>query len=226
MERILAIRRRIGGINYSKKTISVDLFLGGTPDSTAQDLGRPPDGRSSTALLASAVGKCLSHQNLTSVPHSGTKSFCPPARNSESSLDPSARKIERPDQPFGRAFHPPEGREHEVRVLYPRQGPAIRALMAVMDRHRDDIWNFFGVPTSNPDFTREPVLEPIPSHEAAFLLLKERKQRTVSLDGSPLEPGAFLAHLNGLLAGVPCHRLTAGPRDKRLSLVLQCLGKG
>ena len=31
------------------------------------------------------------------------------ARNSESSLDPSARKIERPDQPFGRAFHPPEG---------------------------------------------------------------------------------------------------------------------
>jgi hypothetical protein len=107
MERILAIRRRIGGINYSKKTISVDLFLGGTPDSTAQDLGRPPDGRSSTALLASAVGKCLSHQNLTSVPHSGTKSLCPSARTSESILLPSTGNTKR----SGRELRPDPFRE-------------------------------------------------------------------------------------------------------------------
>jgi len=46
MERILAIRRRLAGINYSKKTITVEFLLGGTPDSTTQDFARPPDGKS------------------------------------------------------------------------------------------------------------------------------------------------------------------------------------
>jgi hypothetical protein len=97
MERNLAIRRRIGGITYSQKTVKVEFVYGSGVEGSDSDSGRISD------------GKRLINQNLTAVPHSGTKSFCPPARNSESSLDPSARKIERPDQPFGRAFHPPEG---------------------------------------------------------------------------------------------------------------------
>jgi hypothetical protein len=39
-------RRLIGGINYSKKTISVEFLLGGTQESTSQDFSRPPDGKS------------------------------------------------------------------------------------------------------------------------------------------------------------------------------------
>ena len=95
MERILAIRRRLAGINYSKKTISVEFYLGRPLESTSQDLARPPD------------GKCLSHQNLTPVPHSGTKSFCPPARTSESNLLDSSEKEKGSNRlaqsdPFGR----------------------------------------------------------------------------------------------------------------------------
>jgi hypothetical protein len=81
MERILAIRRRIRRINYSKKTISVEFILGGPVDSTSQDLARPPD------------GKRVLNQNLTSVPHSGTKSFNPPARTSESNLFQTGEKL-------------------------------------------------------------------------------------------------------------------------------------
>ena len=77
--------------------MKVEFVYGSGVEGSDSDSGRISD------------GKRLLNQNLTAVPHSGTKSFCPPARNSESSLDPSARKIERPDQPFGRAFHPPEG---------------------------------------------------------------------------------------------------------------------
>ena len=84
MERILAIRRRIRRINYSKKTISVEFLFGGPLDSTSQDLTRPPDGKS------------LLNQNLTPVPHSGTKSFSPPARTSHSILLPPAPKAMRP----------------------------------------------------------------------------------------------------------------------------------
>ena len=80
MERILAIRRRIGGITYSKKTISVEFLYGRLLDPPSGDFSRPPD------------GKRTLNQNLTPVPHSGTKSFCPPARTSESNLCPPAEK--------------------------------------------------------------------------------------------------------------------------------------
>ena len=83
-EKILAVRRNIHQVLYGKDSISVDFIVSrglGTPES---DFARPPDGKS------------LVNQNLTAVPHSGTKSFCPPARNSESSLCPPAKNRKNP----------------------------------------------------------------------------------------------------------------------------------
>jgi hypothetical protein len=83
-EKALAVRRNIHQVHYGKDSIGVDFILGrplGTPES---DVAPPPDGKS------------LVNQNLTSVPHSGTKSFCPPARTSESSLCPSAENRKSP----------------------------------------------------------------------------------------------------------------------------------
>ncbi|MBL0250059.1 MAG: recombinase family protein [Elusimicrobia bacterium] len=45
MERILAIRQRLAGINYSKKTTSVEFFYGRPSDAAAPDFARPPDGK-------------------------------------------------------------------------------------------------------------------------------------------------------------------------------------
>jgi hypothetical protein len=39
-------RRRLAGINYSKKTITPEFFYGESLDSTSQDFARPPDGKS------------------------------------------------------------------------------------------------------------------------------------------------------------------------------------
>jgi len=77
MERILAIRRHISGINYSKKTISVEFKYGRPSDALDSDSARPPDGKSllnkrptlaapraapleSTSARTSESGPCLS----------------------------------------------------------------------------------------------------------------------------------------------------------------------
>ena len=45
MERILAIRQRLAGINYSKKTTSVEFFYGRPSDAAAPHIAPPPDGK-------------------------------------------------------------------------------------------------------------------------------------------------------------------------------------
>jgi site-specific DNA recombinase len=60
MERILAIRRQLAGISYSKKTISVHFFF-----------ARPPD------------GSCLSKSSPSAAALRAAPPFCPPARKIE-----------------------------------------------------------------------------------------------------------------------------------------------
>jgi hypothetical protein len=80
-----------------------------------------------------------------------------------------------------------------------------------------------------PDFTRGPVLTPIPSHEAAFLVMGELKQE---LDfGSDLGPSApqavdYFMELNALLEGTSCYRVTPGKLDALKGMALGILGNG
>ena len=46
MERYLSIRRHLAGIGYSKKTVSVEFFLGGPKSESENDFARPTDGKS------------------------------------------------------------------------------------------------------------------------------------------------------------------------------------
>lgn len=121
----------------------------------------------------------------------------------------------------GVTLEPPrfEG-SHEWQVRHPRDAQTVRALAALLERHAPAVWNSSLVPGGIPDFDRIPCLTPIASHEAAFILLRERKQPSVT---GALRPGAFLAHLTGLLEGVACYRLTPGHREDRCNLVLQLL---
>lgn len=119
---------------------------------------------------------------------------------------------------------PDPGRPDDIHVVHPRDGAVVDALRTLLEAHADGYWTCSGIPGGRPDFEREPVLTPMPSHEAAFLLARERKQqRFRGEDGSIMGPGAALAHLNHLLGGVACYRLTAGWRERRLELALGVL---
>ena len=90
-------RRRVRRINYSQKTISVEFLYGRGGEGSDSDSARFSDGKS-----------LLNQRPTLAAPRAAPLESLS-ARNSESSLDPSARKMRKPDQPFGRAFHPPEG---------------------------------------------------------------------------------------------------------------------
>jgi len=103
----------------------------------------------------------------------------------------------------------------EWRIRYPRREGHGR-IMGLLRQHPDACWKAW----AQPDFSKEPVLSPIAPHEAAFFVLRELKQ-SLTRGGRPgaLSPGALMSHLGGLLTGVACHRLTPGPRERRLALV-------
>jgi len=109
-------------------------------------------------------------------------------------------------------------------LRYRREGGRTRRIKELLHRHRDAIWNVFSQPEVHPDFSKEPVLATIPSHEAAFYLLQELKHDLgeVRRPGA-LRPGALLSHLVSLLSGVTCYRLTPGPLDRCLALIQAAL---
>ena len=111
-------------------------------------------------------------------------------------------------------------------VRYPKRAGVAPRLSALLDKHREAVVMSSRPPSPGPDFRREPRLEPIPSHEAAFILLRERKQHLEALGADKVKAGAFLVHLNEILAGVACFRLTPGFRATRKELVLAAVGKG
>jgi len=110
-------------------------------------------------------------------------------------------------------------------VRYPREAGLAPRIKRILDQNRDGWWNAYALSDARPDFSKEPALVPIPPHEAAFFLLRELKH-SLTGNGRTLRPGALLTHLGGLLAGVACHRLTPGPRERRLALVRGLHGPG
>lgn len=110
-------------------------------------------------------------------------------------------------------------------IRYPRARTA--ALKALLDRHRDACWNAFSLAGVRPDFTGTPRLVRIPPAEAAFFLLRELRQDLLAPEApGALKPGALLAHLGGLLADVPCYRLSPGPLAHEVALVRHALAGG
>ena len=89
MERILAIRQRLAGINYSKTSCWVFFFSGAPSSPAAPDFARPPD------------GKRLSNQRPTTAASHAAPALDSPARNSESNLFPPARTANKPGRCSG-----------------------------------------------------------------------------------------------------------------------------
>ena len=105
-------------------------------------------------------------------------------------------------------------------VHYLREGDPTRRIKDLLQRHRDLIWNVFSLPDPHPGFTQQPVLSPIPPHDAAFHLLGDLKHDLIEAGRArTMKPGALLAHLSDLLSGVACFRLTPGPLEACLTLI-------
>ncbi len=113
------------------------------------------------------------------------------------------------------------------RIQYPAgRGltPKIRELLAT---HEQRIWNVYRVDTVLPDFERDPVLSRIPTHEAAFRLLRDLKQAPVFFqngDAHRHAPGEFFVELNKLLKGVPCYQLSVGKLEGMVGLIQGLVG--
>lgn len=72
----------------------------------------------------------------------------------------------------------------------------------------------------SPEFTKEPVLTRISSHETAHFLLEELKREP---EGLRVKPGRYFAKLVELLSAVPCWRLTTGNLDRMRDLAASTL---
>jgi len=122
------------------------------------------------------------------------------------------------EQPWGAA-----SREWLVRYRrLPGQTGRARVILA---QHREAIWSVYTLQGPAPDFTGTPRLEALTSLQAAFFLLKELKHTPLS-GSSTTRPGALLAQLGHLLAGVACFRLGPGPMDQRLGLLQDAVRGG
>jgi hypothetical protein len=110
-------------------------------------------------------------------------------------------------------------------IQYPREGNFTRRIKELLHQHRDAIWNVYSLPDVHPDFSVEPVMARIPSHEAAFFLLRELKHSLMEErpHSRALKPGVLMSHLGSLLSGVICFRLSPGPLDQRLNLIQKAL---
>ncbi len=80
--------------------------------------------------------------------------------------------------------------------------------------------NVFASETARPDFSRSPVLESIPAHQAAYGLLPGLKQGG-GTSGEERGAGSAvrLKELIELLANTACYRITVGQLEEEAPLV-------
>ncbi|MEA2014254.1 MAG: hypothetical protein U9N38_02970 [Thermodesulfobacteriota bacterium] len=108
------------------------------------------------------------------------------------------------------------------RIRYPAGRGLSSRVRELLATHKEWIWNVYRVDRARPDFEKDPVLTPIPTHEAAFSLLRDLKQGPEFFqagDARPAAHGEFFMELNRLLEGVPCYRLTTGRLGEMAGLI-------
>jgi hypothetical protein len=113
------------------------------------------------------------------------------------------------------------------RVRYPVGQGLSRKIKGLLRNHQEHIWNAYRIDAIRPDFTREPILTPIASHEAVFHLLRGLKQDLSFQEktgASEDSPGRFFMTLHGLLEGVSCYRLSVGRLEAMRDLLLEAAG--
>ncbi|MEW6366680.1 MAG: hypothetical protein AB1714_18780 [Acidobacteriota bacterium] len=114
------------------------------------------------------------------------------------------------------------GNEYQIR--YARSPESTRRISAILERHRDDIWDAHRVTSSAHDFDRMPVLSRMRNDEACFYLLREMKRETAAhFTGDGRKPGKLFMELNALLEGVRSYRLSPGRLDLEVESVLSTL---
>lgn len=122
-----------------------------------------------------------------------------------------------------------KGEGFECHIVFPEKRGLSGKVGAVLARHRRTIWNVYRLNSPDrPDFSRDPVLSPIPLHEAAFFVMRELKQEhdlTESRDSSAGGSVGLFMELSWLLEGVPCFRLTPGRLDAMKRLVCNTLDR-
>jgi len=108
----------------------------------------------------------------------------------------------------------------EFHLDYPRGEGLAAALAELLKKHRECLLNVFSAETVRPDFSRSPVLEPVPVHRAAFGLLPGLKQR-VQTSGKDGEDGSAirLKALIEYLTGTACYKLTVGCLEEEAPLI-------
>lgn len=119
----------------------------------------------------------------------------------------------------GVSVTPLGGRGDAFQVRFPSGGRVTRALQAFLDGHEEDLWNVYRVDRPGPEFDRNPVLSPIPSHEAAFTLLRDMKSAD-DLWVSPKRPGLLLLEVTDLLGDTATYRMTVGRLGEMVETLL------
>jgi hypothetical protein len=114
----------------------------------------------------------------------------------------------------------------EWQIRYPKGLGLTKAVRGLLSGYREHIWNVFRVNGGSIDFTKEPVLTPIPNHEAAFLVMSELKQE-LALGRGPepgaIEPMRYFMELNELLEETACYRVTSGKLEVMVGQALKTL---
>jgi len=105
----------------------------------------------------------------------------------------------------------------EWRIQYPVKQGFNKKIREILEKHETGIWNVFLDDPLSPDFTKEPVLTQISSHETAFHLIKDFKNQILSQE---ISPAGILMKLCIILNNVPCYRLSVGNFDAMRDIVL------
>jgi len=106
----------------------------------------------------------------------------------------------------------------EWRIQYPVKQGFNKKIREILEKHETGIWNVFLDDPLSPDFTKEPVLTRISSHETAFHLIKDFKNQIISKEISLTD---ILMKLTAFLDNVPCYRLSVGKFDAMKDILIQ-----
>lgn len=100
-------------------------------------------------------------------------------------------------------------------VRYPQGRDLTGKIRQLLDKHKKSVWNVYRVDSVSPDFRKQAVLTPISTHEAAFCLLRDIKNKILpSADihghNTSQKPLNLLMTLSELIKEIPCYRLSVG----------------